>query len=682
MAGDAQETVTLDGFLASLGGAVHSSGAFTISEQSAREKMARYTLVHPSLYLLELVAAAVLGGATRFEVSTRQGDTHFRFDGIPLTEEDCRTASGYLFEGSSSPRLGCLGLALSAAHSVAGGPLTLVLEAGTLLFDNHFRLVTEPLGMPGWTEIRVPGRFGFLGGLFRKDASLRQTLQLCVHAPLNLTLDGEDLSDGWKPDRYWGVAALLRWENPRYPLKWTGGTVNPLLVLPSPGDFSALMAVVPPESQVRGVTIIHQGVAYRSQDPDLAIPGLCIAVMTNGLERNLSRSEIVWDAEYRRLSQTLCEGAEELLRHVLTTPYRLTDRLRRCRASFEWADAHLPDESPQKPDMRSWLETEELSRAPLTFPTSISSLAARSRAQGPSRKTDDLNLLALETVIEKFRQPGNRRYLNHHLQDWTPTLAELLPHLEESPREKDLEAFLALLQPLHLGPSPTIEQQILRYRILGQPEKAMDLLEAWQGPPSQYGFHIEAELQVALQRPALALKSLLEQVVEPSLDSLLGKPCPSYWLRYLDFIADVLEYMDHPRALAARRLALESETNKDLLVPAHLELARQYGAKGRFLDSVHHRVKATHLALWSKREVPVAAGELPAMWKELESKSGVPTDLDRYLLPLCDKIGGTNPYLIARLAHRLRLKGELIKADQLLARAYTLARMDLELYGL
>ena len=39
---DAQATVTLDEFLASLeGGTVHSSGAFTISEQAARDKLAR-----------------------------------------------------------------------------------------------------------------------------------------------------------------------------------------------------------------------------------------------------------------------------------------------------------------------------------------------------------------------------------------------------------------------------------------------------------------------------------------------------------------------------------------------------------------------------------------------------------------------------------------------------------------
>ena len=95
---DAQATVTLDEFLASLeGGTVHSSGAFTISEQAARDKLARYTLIHPSLYVLELMAVAVLGGASKFEVTTPGGDTHFRFDGAPLSAEDCQQALGQMF---------------------------------------------------------------------------------------------------------------------------------------------------------------------------------------------------------------------------------------------------------------------------------------------------------------------------------------------------------------------------------------------------------------------------------------------------------------------------------------------------------------------------------------------------------------------------------------------------------
>ena len=53
--------------------------------------------------------------------------------------------------------------------------------------------------------------------------------------------------------------------------------------------------------------------------------------------------------------------------------------------------------------------------------------------------------------------------------------------------------------------------------------------------------------------------------------------------------------------------------------------------------------------------------------------------LDELFLPLCDKhtrFCDAFPYLLGRLAQRLRLAGELIRADQVLARGYTLRAME------
>lgn len=681
MSGDAPTTVTLDGFLASLGGTVHSRGGFTISEEAAREKLARYTLVHPSLYLLELVAVAVLGGATRFEVSTPGGETHFRFDGTPLTPEDCRTAGQHLFQSSSSSRrLACLGLALSAAQSLSRQPLLLRLSGEAFQFEDG-RLVeaapaAEPESADGFTEIRVPGRFGFLEGLFRKDTSLRQTLRLCIHAPLSLTLDGEGLNESWKPEGYWATAAVLALENPNYRFCWNGGTVKPFKTLPSPGDFSALITILPPRPGLGGLTIIHHGVSYSSRDPELAIPGVAMAVMTNSLERNLSRSEIVWDAAYRELGRSLREAALDLVCEMANGPHRMAMRARDCRATVQWALDRFSLNDPRAARLHDWLECERLTQNPNCTPISLTAMAAECRQRGQTRKASDLTQLALDLVIDKFRLPCYKRNLRTNLREWIPMLSEILPQLEDSPRNLDLHEFLGLLQPLYLGPSPTVEQRILRHRVLGEPQEAVKLLGQWRDTYREYGFDIAAELQLAIGRPDQALNEWLRTQRESSLQEVLAKQWPSFRLRPLEFLADILELMDHPRAIEVRKTALGLETDRDLLLPAHLELSRHCRAKGHWKDWIHYRARASFMVLREENKVETAASELPEIWKRLESRIGLPIDLDGYLLPLCDRIGGSNPYLVGRLAHRLRLQGELVKADQLMARAYTLARMN------
>jgi len=62
-------------------GSVDSHGSFTLDREQARAKMQKFQLVDARRYVLELVQAAVLRGATQIEFEIDADDMRMRFDG-------------------------------------------------------------------------------------------------------------------------------------------------------------------------------------------------------------------------------------------------------------------------------------------------------------------------------------------------------------------------------------------------------------------------------------------------------------------------------------------------------------------------------------------------------------------------------------------------------------------------
>ena len=79
MADDKQVGGLLDELRA--GGEVDSSGRFTLDRAQARAKMQKFQLVDARRYVLELVQAAALRGATRIAFDIDADDMRMRFDG-------------------------------------------------------------------------------------------------------------------------------------------------------------------------------------------------------------------------------------------------------------------------------------------------------------------------------------------------------------------------------------------------------------------------------------------------------------------------------------------------------------------------------------------------------------------------------------------------------------------------
>ena len=93
--GDLRDSAALDGV-----------SEFTLDREKARTKMRQFQLADPRRYVLLLVRAASLLGATRIELTIDADDVILRFDGDALVKTDFEDLYGALFTERSDARSG------------------------------------------------------------------------------------------------------------------------------------------------------------------------------------------------------------------------------------------------------------------------------------------------------------------------------------------------------------------------------------------------------------------------------------------------------------------------------------------------------------------------------------------------------------------------------------------------
>ena len=184
---------------------------------------------------------------------------------------------------------------------------------------------------------------------------------------------------------------------------------------------------------------------------------------------------------------------------------------------------------------------------------------------------------------------------------------------------------------------------------------------------------------MAIPRSEDALNALLRVMGCADVETALAKEWPAHRLRDIDLLADILEYRHDARSLQARQIGYGLADTEELRYLYCLELCRQSRGRGRFLDWVKLRATASMLSM-SKAPgtLETLQKEMPDIAEVLEGKRTLPQDLDRFLVPLYDKLSTLTPmftYFLGRVAHRLRMAGDHAGADLLLARAYALRAM-------
>ncbi len=336
---DSPPQTAVDALVAELqaDGTAVEQGEFTLERGRAREKMRKFQLAEPRHYVLPLVQAAVLKGASYIDFRMDSNDMWMRFDGRPFTRGDFDTLYNALLRNAQDADLKALQeLALGANAALALKPRFLRVTSGNdaeafrleLRPDQEDQIQkspppsappsdrTAPSGneLSTTTELHVRDKFG-LGVIGRAVKDLTTELPeesalttRCMFAPIPIHLDGKRISEGLAQ-----------------PATVTSREIS--------GDgVTGLAGLLPTTVDTSWVRLVTHGVLVARHPLEEAPPG-CVAIIAGDrLRKNVSQSDIVQDDAYRdALAAVYRAWAEMLLLYG-----RLSER-----GDHDWALPHL-----------------------------------------------------------------------------------------------------------------------------------------------------------------------------------------------------------------------------------------------------------------------------------------------------------------------------------------------------
>lgn len=283
------------------GGELDSRGRFTLDRAQARAKMQKFQLVDARRYVLELVQAATLRGATAIVFDIDADDMRMRFDGHSFTGEELGELWGSIFaDGDERPLRGLRQLALGLNAALGLGPRRITLRSG-----GH-QLVLRPGAEEVMTAIEPPAtgtaihveqrvRLGLLvafikniGGRLGEEVHLRER---CAHTAVAVSLDGVTIAGG---------------------LRVAGALAQHEFAGPGVRGAIALVAGEPPAT----LRLIKDGVWIDTLPLEHCGPGIVAVVEGERLRRDVSLAKVVAD-----------EALAELVGQVRAQRWELMGRL-------------------------------------------------------------------------------------------------------------------------------------------------------------------------------------------------------------------------------------------------------------------------------------------------------------------------------------------------------------------
>ena len=191
-------------------GVVDSRGVFTVDAEKAQEKLERFRLADPLGYVVELVQAAGLSGATHVDVEVTASLFRLRFDGRAFTVADLTDLESAVLVRNDvdHPARQQLALGVSAARALDPRFVSVRSVAAKLILDDEgARVVTSEAGSPDdavaaplpppfttVVEVQESFRIGhfveFFEGAFGKQKEERMLADRCRHARFKVSVNG------------------------------------------------------------------------------------------------------------------------------------------------------------------------------------------------------------------------------------------------------------------------------------------------------------------------------------------------------------------------------------------------------------------------------------------------------------------------------------------------------------
>ncbi|NMC72077.1 MAG: hypothetical protein GYA57_18745, partial [Myxococcales bacterium] len=284
-------------------------GEFTLDREQARSKLRQFQLADPRRYVLFLVEAAILRGATRVDFRIDSDDVVCEFDGPPLTAYDFDELYGSLFvrsEDDATRARRALALGLNAAMAL--NPRWIRVDSGDeeaavrfeLRADRPDAIQPAPEAVAG-TRIHVKSRFraglavAFVRNLAGSVAEERWLRWLCRFSRVPVVLDGKPVSFGF--DEPWLAEAAGR------------------APIEEPG-LAGMACFDPARDEPPRVGLLCSGVLVAWHRPD-GPPHAFGVVESRDFRRDASQSDVVRDAAWERALAAWRRAADAALAGAL-----------------------------------------------------------------------------------------------------------------------------------------------------------------------------------------------------------------------------------------------------------------------------------------------------------------------------------------------------------------------------
>ncbi|MGE0489485.1 MAG: hypothetical protein AB7S38_09755 [Vulcanimicrobiota bacterium] len=250
------------------GGTVDSLGQFTLDVEKARSKMARFQLTEPLRFGLEVVMAAVAGGASRIAITAESRQLTFELPDLALPGEALANLDDFMLSSTDQPEeraLAHLGVALNSLGQL--DPQQITLEVGGYRLHRGAGPDKLEKTEPGSARLQIDGRLD--------QTSLRQLLEEhCSHCRLELSWNGRRLSASVQTDSL-GLELALQSDRSRLELVVLGVTC--------------------------GIRHLETSIPYRA------------VAVCDQLKLNASHTDVVENATYQGLVEKAAQSAEEQL---------------------------------------------------------------------------------------------------------------------------------------------------------------------------------------------------------------------------------------------------------------------------------------------------------------------------------------------------------------------------------